>query len=142
MNNPITVSAQVSCSASDCYTYWTGSEHIPYWSFADPSWGAEVLSNSLEVGEEFAYRLFAKDGSAEFVFGGTFTELVPGTVIAFTMSDGRKVEVVFRAVEGGTEITERFEAESVHSREMQEQGWQQFLNNFKTYAESQTHKPV
>jgi hypothetical protein len=38
--------------------------------------------------------------------------------------------------DGATEITVSFDPETEHPVEMQQQGWQAILNNFKSYTES------
>ena len=49
---------------------------------------------------------------------------------------GRKVEVFFHKIdENTTEVFERFEPEMINALEMQEQGWQSILNQFKNYTE-------
>ena len=50
--------------------------------------------------------------------------------------DSRKVNIHFEKVEEGIKITESFEAETDHSTDLQKQGWQAILNNFKKYTEN------
>ena len=78
----------------------------------------------------------AKDQSAGFDFGGVYTSVLEQKQIEYTMDDGRTVNVTFDAHDGHTHVSETFEAESEHSPEMQQQGWQAILENFKKYAES------
>ena len=52
------------------------------------------------------------------------------------MSDGRKVKVEFSGENGKTKIVESFDPEKVNSLELQKNGWQAILNNFKKYVES------
>jgi uncharacterized protein YndB with AHSA1/START domain len=56
------------------------------------------------------------------------------------MDDGRGWEVTFIPVDDGTEVREQFEAENMNSRELQEQGWQSILNNFKRHAEARSRE--
>ncbi len=39
-------------------------------------------------------------------------------------------------MDGGVKVVEEFEAESENPIEMQQEGWQMILNNFKKYVES------
>ena len=79
----------------------------------------------------------ARDKSVSFVFHGTYTEIVPFHKIEYYIEDGRKVEVFFSKIdENTTEIFERFEPEHSNSLEMQEQGWQSILQQFKIYTEN------
>jgi hypothetical protein len=52
------------------------------------------------------------------------------------LEDGRNVEVYFSDNEGATTILEKFDPESLNTHELQQQGWQMILNNFKKYVES------
>jgi uncharacterized protein YndB with AHSA1/START domain len=52
------------------------------------------------------------------------------------MLDGRKANIFFKAKGDQTEIAETFEAENIHSPELQKDGWQAILDNFKRYVES------
>jgi hypothetical protein len=76
----------------------------------------------------------AKDGSFGFDFGGVYDVVTPLSYIEYTLGDGRKVEVSFESKGDTTVVTETFEAESTHSLEMQQGGWQAILDNFSRYA--------
>lgn len=136
MKEPITVTTAVRAPIERVWECWTGLEHLEHWSFASPEWGAKGLESDLRAGGRFRTEMFARDGSFAFVFEGTFTEVAPPTRLRFTLDDDRKVEVDFTASGETVEVVERFEAESMHSREMQQEGWQAFLDNFKAYVES------
>ena len=45
------------------------------------------------------------------------------------------MRIIFEEVENGVMITEFFDAEDENSGEMQRQGWQSILDNFKNYTE-------
>ncbi len=75
------------------------------------------------------------DGKTGFDFGGTYDEVVPNELIAYTIGDGRKVRVEFREVDGKTTVTETFDAETENPVEMQKSGWQAILDNYKKHAE-------
>ena len=78
----------------------------------------------------------AKDGSMGFDFAGVYDEVKPHQRIAYTLGDGRKVKVDFTSNGNDTDVSETFEAEDIHSIEMQRGGWQAILDNFKKYVES------
>jgi uncharacterized protein YndB with AHSA1/START domain len=77
----------------------------------------------------------AKDGSMGFDFGGTYQKIVPLKNINYIIDDGREVQITFEQDHGVTHIVETFAAESQHSIDMQRQGWQNILDNFKAYTE-------
>lgn len=49
--------------------------------------------------------------------------------------DGRKVDVKFVSGENFVILQQRFEAESENACELQQQGWQAILNQFKSYCD-------
>ena len=77
----------------------------------------------------------ARDKSFGFDFWGTYDEISENKRLAITLGDGRKLEIIFTQYGTSTLLTERFETESVNPVEMQQNGWQAILNNFKKYTE-------
>lgn len=64
----------------------------------------------------------------------------PHEEIAYTLGDGRKVEITFIGQGTETKVIETFDAESTHPVEYQQAGWQAILDNFKTYTETTPSK--
>ncbi len=131
----ITVETKVNASPEKVWRYWTGPDHITKWNFASDDWHSPTATNDLKVGGRFTSRMEAKDGSMGFDFGGTYSKVKSNEHIAYTMDDGRKVEVHFKEEGGNTHVIETFEAESQNSIDLQRNGWQAILNNFKKYTE-------
>jgi uncharacterized protein YndB with AHSA1/START domain len=132
----ITVEALVNAPLDTTWAFWTGPEHITQWNNASDDWHTPWAKNDLVPGGRFVARMEAKDGSMGFDFGGTYDEVVEHRKIAYTLDDNRKVTVSFSETDGGTRVVEEFEAEDENSAELQQQGWQAILNNFKRYTES------
>ena len=78
----------------------------------------------------------AKDGSMGFDFGGVYDAVKEHQYIEYTLGDERKVKINFTPRDNATNVVESFEAENTHSLEMQRNGWQAILDNFKKYAET------
>ncbi|MNL10138.1 hypothetical protein D3C87_1309320 [compost metagenome] len=78
----------------------------------------------------------AKDGSFGFDFEVVYDEVVDQKKIAYTMTDGRQVTTQFEALGDKTKVTTVFDAEKENPEEMQKNGWQAILNNFKKYTET------
>ena len=133
----ITVETQVNLPAEKTWKYWTQPEHIMQWNTPSPDWYTPRATSDLKKGGEFLSRMEAKDGSAGFDFKGIFTTVIPKKTLAYEMSDGRKVLVTFEEHDGGTFVSETFDPENENPLEMQRDGWQAILNNFKKYAEAQ-----
>jgi predicted 3-demethylubiquinone-9 3-methyltransferase (glyoxalase superfamily)/uncharacterized protein YndB with AHSA1/START domain len=131
----ITVQCTVNAPLSKVWQYWTEPSHIVHWNNASEDWHTPKAENDLSPGGSFVYTMAAKDGSYSFDFSGVFDEVVPPTRLAYTIADGRKVEVDFQSKGELTQIVECFEAENIHSIDLQEAGWQAILDNFKRYVE-------
>ncbi|HLO79378.1 MAG TPA: SRPBCC family protein [Chitinophagaceae bacterium] len=133
----IQIETTVNAPVDKVWQYWTSPEHITKWNQASSDWHTPWAKNDLVVGGQFVSRMEAKDGSMGFEFGGIYDEVVEHKKIAYTMGDGRKVRVSFSETAQGIKVVEEFDAEDEHSAEMQRQGWQAILDNFKAYTESQ-----
>lgn len=136
MNRPITVETVVKAPLDKAWRCWTEPQHVSKWNFASDDWTSPQGTNDLRVGGKFNYRMEAKDKSAGFDFEGTYTKVEPHQRIEYVMADGRKVSVTFADQGGSTKVVETFDAESVHSEDMQRSGWQAILDNFRKHAES------
>lgn len=134
--DPITIEALINAPLSKVWAYWTEPAHIMKWNAASEDWHTPSATNDLRTGGSFTARMEAKDGSVGFDFGGIYTDVVPDQRIAYTMSDGRKVEVLFSEENGQTKIVETFDPENENPEDFQRGGWQSILNNFKKYVET------
>lgn len=136
MQEPITVEVHVSAPIEKVWNDFTSPEAIKVWNAASDDWHTTEASNDLRVGGTFSSRMEAKDGSAGFDFAGVYTSVFPHEHIAYTMGDGRKVEVTFTPEENGVRVVETFDPETQNTPELQRTGWQAILDNFKKYAEN------
>jgi uncharacterized protein YndB with AHSA1/START domain len=132
----ITVSASVKAQVSHVWDCWTKPEHIVKWNNASDDWHTTRATNDLRSGGKFTSRMEAKDGSMGFDFEGIYDDVEPMKKIAYTMSDGRKVKILFEGNAGETIVKETFDPENTNSLELQRAGWQSIMNNFKKYTES------
>ena len=136
MSTILTVSSLVNAPIELAWQAFTQPEHITQWNFASEDWECPTASNDLSVGGAFSYRMQAKDGSMGFDFAGTYSKVVPLEQIDYTIGD-RSVSVRFEKLSGGqTKITQAFEAENENSLELQQNGWQAILENYKKHVES------
>lgn len=138
MNNPINISADVKMAKNRVWECYTSPEHIVKWNFASEDWHCPMAENNLEVGGEYAVRMEAKDGSFGFTLTARYRHVEAGESFIFIMADGREVSVSFTEGMGFTRVAVSFEPESENPLELQQQGWQAILDNFKKYTESQT----
>jgi len=131
----ITVEANIEVPVEKAWNLWNNPQHIVNWNFAIDDWHCPTAENDLRVGGKLKARMEAKDGSVGFDFEGIYDEVKSNERIAYTLGDGRKVSVNFKSNGASTSITETFDAENANPAEMQRQGWQAILDNFKKYAE-------
>jgi uncharacterized protein YndB with AHSA1/START domain len=130
------VSAEVEVPLEKAWELFNAPEHIVNWNAASPDWHTPRASNDLRTGGSFSYRMEARDGSFGFDFAGEYTEVVPMTSFAYRMEDGRTAQVEFLPIQSGTRVITQFDAENSNPLEMQQNGWQAILDNFKRYAEN------
>jgi uncharacterized protein YndB with AHSA1/START domain len=136
----ITIEAVVMAPITTVWQCWTTPSDIIHWNNASPDWHTPRAENDLRPGGRFSYRMEARDGSAGFDFDGSYDRVIHHQTIAYTIGDGRKVEIRFADEGGQTRVVETFEAEETHSIELQRSGWQAILDNFKRYVETRYRK--
>ena len=132
----ITIESTIKAPISKVWKYWTEPVHITKWNNASDDWHTPFAENDVKTGGNFKFRMEAKDGSFGFDFGGTYDLVVNNELMEYTIGDGRKVKVEFIENGNHTQVTEIFEAEDQNSAEMQRNGWQAILDNFKKYVEA------
>ena len=132
----IRVTTTIAAEISKVWDYWTEPEHIVNWNFASNDWHCPAAENNPVTGGKFKYTMASKDGEMSFEFEGVYDEVIPQRKIAYSLADGRQVTVTFKKEIRKTKVTETFDAEKMHSEEMQRKGWQAILDNFKHYAET------
>ena len=131
----IKVESRIAANPDKVWNYYTDPEHIIKWNFADSSWHCPSATNDLQVGGKYFARMEAKDGSFGFDYEASYYEVTYGESLSYTLTDGRKVIVVFNEDGDHTNLIIEFEAETENSLDMQKGGWQSILNNFKNYVE-------
>lgn len=132
----ITVESTINAPIGKVWQYWNAPEHITQWCAASDDWHAPEASNDLRTGGKFSTTMAAKDGSFSFDFGGEYTEVKEHELIAYQLSDNRRVKIIFNSYGDTTHVTETFDPESTNPLEMQRAGWQAILDNFRKYTEN------
>ncbi|TGN17315.1 SRPBCC family protein [Leptospira idonii] len=136
MKQQIEISSLVSANVKKVWDYYTNPKHITSWNFADPSWHCPSATVNLTKGGVYNARMEAKDGSFGFDFEAIFDEVIENSSIAYTLGDQRKVLIKFLEKDQKTEVMIAFDPENENPVEMQKDGWQSILDNFKKYVES------
>lgn len=133
--NRIAVDVTISADIKKVWDNYTNPEHITQWNFASDEWHCPKAENDIKVGGKLRSRMEAKDGSWGFDFEAVYDEVINLQRFTYTMTDGRKATTVFDALGDKTKVMITFDAESENPVEMQREGWQAILENFKNYAE-------
>ncbi|GKY88498.1 SRPBCC family protein [Sinisalibacter aestuarii] len=132
----IAIDATIDAPLDKVWRCYTDPAHITQWNFAADDWCCPTASNDVRVGGRYAARMEAKDGSFGFDFEATYTEVSEQEKLSYTMEDGRTVTTSFEPAGAGTRVATIFEAEAQNPVEMQRDGWQAILNNFKKHTET------
>lgn len=132
----ITIEATINASLAKVWQYYTEPKHITLWNNASDDWHTTRAENDLHKGGKFLSRMEAKDGSFGFDFGGVYDEVKANELIGYTMDDGRKAKIVFASADDRTKIVIDFDAETENPIELQRDGWQAILDNFKKYVQT------
>jgi uncharacterized protein YndB with AHSA1/START domain len=133
--NKINISAFIQADRKKVWEYYTDPSHIIQWNFADPSWHCPKAENHMEVGGTYFARMEARDGSFGFDFIAVYTEINPGKNFTYQFG-GRLARIKFADKGEGTEVTVSFDPETENPVELQRNGWQAILNNFRNYTET------
>lgn len=131
----IIVQANIDAAAEKVWEYYTDPQHIVHWNFADPRWICPSAENDMRVGGTYKARMEAKDGSYGFDFEAVYTEITAGKQFTYEFG-GRTATVRFNDLGKQTEVIVSFDPETENPLEMQKDGWQAILNNFKSYTEN------
>ena len=131
----ITIETLVRAPIEKVWRAYTSPEDIIQWNAASDDWHTTSSSVELRVGGTFSSRMEAKDGSFGFDFAGTYTKIIPNELIEYAFGD-RSAAVQFMQTSDGVKLRITFVAETEHSVEEQEQGWQSILNKFASHVEA------
>jgi len=132
---PLTVCTTVRAPISTVWAAYTSPDDIVQWNAASDDWHTTRATVDLRVGGAFSSRMEAKDGSMGFDFAGTYTAIIPHRLIAYAFGD-RTARVEFTEEHDAVTVTVTFDAESTHSVEQQQAGWQAILDRFARHTEA------
>lgn len=132
----ITVETVVNAPVEKAWECFTGPAHIVQWNHASDDWHCPRAENDLTPGGTFNFRMEARDGSQGFDFAGTNEVVEPPRRIVYEFG-GRRAEATFAPEGAQTRVTVSFDPEQENPPEMQRQGWQAILDNFKKHAEAE-----
>jgi uncharacterized protein YndB with AHSA1/START domain len=130
----ITVETKVAAPIAEVWRAWTTPADIVKWNAASDDWHTTKATVDLREGGAFSSRMEAKDGSMGFDFAGTYTKVVQNKLLECSFGD-RTMQIEFIPGKDSVTVRETFDAETENSEELQRNGWQAILNNFKQHVE-------
>lgn len=131
----ITVEKLVHAPVAEVFRAYTTPADIVQWNAASDDWHTTKSDVDLRVGGAFSSRMEAKDGSFGFDFAGTYTKVEPEKLLEYAFGD-RTCLVEFLPEGHGVRVRVTFDAETTHSVEQQQQGWQAILDHFGRHVEA------
>jgi uncharacterized protein YndB with AHSA1/START domain len=131
----ITIETTVKAPIDKVWRAYTSPEDIIQWNAASDDWHTTSSSVELRVGGTFSSRMEAIDGNFGFDFAGTYTKIVLNELIEYVF-DNRSASVEFMQTNNGVKVRITFVAETEHTIEQQEEGWQAILNKFAKHVEA------
>lgn len=132
----IQIEATIEAPLAKVWSFWTQPQHITHWNFAADTWCCPRASNDLKVGGQYSARMEAKDGSFGFDFEAVYDQVIDQKKLSYNMSDGRNATTTFESRGSTVKVITVFDAEKMNPEQMQKDGWQSILNNFKKYVET------
>ena len=136
MSHMITFEGEVLADRERVYDAFLAPEGLRQWHRASDDWSTPHAETDPRVGGRFNIGYGDPTGEHTFDFTGSYTELDRPNRIAYTIDDGRKVEVNFTdAGDNRTHVQWSFEPESENPEDMQRQGWANQLTSLKRYLE-------
>lgn len=131
----INVSTNIIATLEKVWEFWNNPNHILNWYFASNDWHCPKAENDLQIAKSFNIRMEAKDGSFGFNFEGKYTKIIENELIEYILADNRKVVTTFELIENEIIVTQKFDPETENTLELQKNGWQEILDNFKKCVE-------
>ena len=131
----VTIETTIKAPIEKVWNQLNNPLDIMKWNFASPDWYCPSAENDLRVGGSLKSTMAAKDGSFAFEFEGFYDEVIANRYIKYHLADSRVVEITLTQQNNEVLVTETFDSENENPIEMQQQGWQAILNNFKNYVE-------
>ncbi|MFY0663935.1 MAG: SRPBCC family protein [Natronospirillum sp.] len=132
----ISVEVTVQAPIDKVWHAYSNPDDIMQWNAASDDWHTTRSEVDLRPGGRFCSRMEAKDGSFGFDFEGTYTKVVPNSLIEYEFG-GRQASVEFSDGSDGVLVRVSFDSEDTHTLEQQREGWQAILNRFKQHVETQ-----
>ena len=133
----VIVQTNINADIQKVWSYYTEPQHITQWNHAFEDWCCPKVQNDVWVGGKFIARMEAKDGSEGLFFAGTYTDVEYGESMSYIIGDDRRFMVVFKNnSDNNIDVIVTFDCDREIPSEVQKKDWQNIMDNFKKYVES------
>ncbi|SHI49586.1 Uncharacterized conserved protein YndB, AHSA1/START domain [Mesonia phycicola] len=133
----ITVETSLNVPVHQVWESWTNPKHIKQWNFPSSEWKCSQVTQQLEPGGEFSFKIEAKDKSKTIAVDGVYEIIIPKDEIVYLLEDGSKVSILFTEEGEETFVTKTFDADEDESTlDELEEFHQAILDNFKAHTEA------
>lgn len=134
MAEMITFDQTISADPERVFDAFVTPEDLLKWHRASDGWTTPHAETDPQVGGCFNIGFGDPSGENTFDFTGKYTAIDRPHRLAYTIDDGRVVEIDFKDNgDGSTHVSWSFEPENTFSREMQREGWAAQLANLGRY---------
>ena len=136
MSKMLTFTETILAHRARVYDAFLSPEDVLQWHRASDDWTTPHAETDPRVGGRFSIGFGDPTGEYSFDFTGSYTELDHPNRIAYTIDDGRKVEINFAdTATDRTLVSWSFEPEGDHPEDLQRDGWAAQLANLKRFLE-------
>lgn len=132
----ITIETTIVASMPNVWRAFNNPDDIVQWDASD-NWHTTWASNDLRVGGKLLLHIKAKNGSEDFDFAATYSQIKLYQLIEFQEDNGRTVRLKFAETDSGVTIRQTFDAEPGIPHNEQRAEWQAVLDHFARYVEQQ-----
>lgn len=137
MAHMITFEQDIPATRERVYDAFINPDDLLQWHRASDDWTTPHAETDPQLGGAFNIGFGDPAGEHSFDFTGKYTELNRPNRIAYTIDDGRRVEIDFTdADDDTTRVSWSFEPENSFPEDMQREGWAAQLANLEKYLSS------
>lgn len=133
--DPIVLNVFINRPIDVVWGNWTDPDVVRIWNVPDENWYCPEAKINLEANGSFYFRRERIDGTEGIEYSGTYHDVIPGQLVTYTLSDGRKAIVEFQHIDENTILRESIEPARGLDWDMQRACNQSILNRFKSFVE-------
>jgi uncharacterized protein YndB with AHSA1/START domain len=131
----ITVEATIQAPIDLVWKHYFSPESMMQWNHASSDWACKDCRVNLKEGGEIGCFMYEIQSGEGFEFVVTITKCVDREYVQYKTEDNRVVDIDFVSLGSASLVTITFDAENENPLELQKEGWQSILENFRIFCE-------